>query len=121
MSEPTTAAGRALLDGLTPFPYVGAEDTPEAEWVGDCIAHRNDMSMDIVAIEREAVAAYLASPEAVEELARALWLTAYPSDDPTTDDPPVMEVGDLSDSGTATTQGLAAALLAALRDQRGAS
>jgi hypothetical protein len=50
----------------------------------------------------------------VVALAAALLRIAYPWHDPAVDDPPVMEVGDLSDSGTATPWGLAAAILAAL-------
>jgi hypothetical protein len=50
----------------------------------------------------------------IAALAEALLRVAYPSHDPAVDDPPVMEVGDLSDSGTETPWGLAAAILAAL-------
>lgn len=58
----------------------------------------------------------IASPETAEALARALVRIAYPTFDWATDDPPVMDVGDLSDSGIETPFGLADRILAAMRE-----
>lgn len=52
MSEPTTEAGRALLDDEWPAPSDRAD--PTEEWVADAHALRSAMAERIAAIEAEA-------------------------------------------------------------------
>lgn len=94
MSEPTTAAGRALW-------ALAADDQPVQpdDWYGS-----------ILAIEREAVAAWIASPQAAEELTRAGLEHKHAMD----------ERGVIHRCRWRHSD-CAEAILAALRDQRGAS
>jgi hypothetical protein len=50
--SPRTAAGRALLDRVSP--PVGDNVDPEEEWVAEAWAHRNEIEGAILAIEAEA-------------------------------------------------------------------
>lgn len=107
MSEqPQTEAGRALWFDMT------ANSGGEALhplWV-------EHLRGRIRAIEREAVAAWLASPEAVEELVTAM-NDAYSYEDRDNTVPTLPFCDDLATFW----EPFAAAILAALRDQRGAS